>query len=203
MVGDIARRCVNLLVDKLTLYRSLSHRGGLNRDRDTMPTADRESWERLGRLLAARRVEISPRYASRRDFAAECMGSPSKWRTLHDLELAKRDTFRQDTIRSFEAAYRLVPGSIERTLAGGPLEPADVPGLPPRPVLVLEGDGPEAEFVAMILGRLAPEDRAVIAYIMRMNDGEGRPWSWERKRKEIEDYVDSVDGSGQNRPAVG
>lgn len=85
---------------------------------------------------------------------------------------------------------------------------ASIPA-PLRPVTAWEGDGPEAEFIAKILRRLSPEDQAVIRFIMKMTDGEDRPWSWERKLLEIEKYVNSVDsagsadGSGQSRPAAG
>lgn len=157
--------------------------------------ASREDWERVGHLLAERRVQISPRYANRRAFADE---TGVNWRTLYDAEYGKRATFGRGTIRAFETAYQLVPGSLDRTLAGGPLEPADVP----RPVIAVEG-ALEAELIAKILRRLSPEDQAVIRYIMRMTDGEGRPWSQERKLQEIDKYVDSVDGSGQARPAAG
>lgn len=88
-----------------------------------MPPADRTAWARLGRLLAERRVQISPRYANRRLFAGE---REMNWRTLHDIELAKRGNFRPETMRAFEAAYMLVPGSLDRVLAGGDLEPLPV-----------------------------------------------------------------------------
>jgi hypothetical protein len=76
-----------------------------------------------------------------------------------------------------------------------------VPSQPvPRPVVIYEGDGPEAEFVAKILALLGPRDQEVIHDIMRMVDGEGRPWTWERKKQEIETYAGIF---GQRRPAVG
>jgi len=82
--------------------------------------ASREDWERVGALLIDRRIEISPRYANRRAFAAE---TGLNWRTLYDAEHGKRATFKPQTVRAFEAAYRLVPGSLVRALAGGGLEP--------------------------------------------------------------------------------
>lgn len=90
-----------------------------------MPTASRSAWERVGPMLAARRAQISPRYANRQAFADE---RGVRWRTLHDAEMAKRANFKAVTLRAFEAAYMLVPGSLDRTLAGGPLEP--VPAAP-------------------------------------------------------------------------
>jgi hypothetical protein len=102
-----------------------------------MPTADRSAREHLGRLLAARRVEISTRYRNRRTFAAD---TGLNWRTLYDIETGRRDNFRDETLRAFEAAYQLAPGSLDRAFASGGLEPQP----PPSPVLLppgLGGDG--------------------------------------------------------------
>ena len=82
--------------------------------------ASRSDWERVGRQLAERRVQISARYANRRVFAEE---TGLNWRTLYDAEYGKRATFRRETVGAFETALRLVPGSIDRALAGGDLEP--------------------------------------------------------------------------------
>jgi hypothetical protein len=92
----------------------------LTGDGDRMPPS-RKDWERVGPMLAERRVQISARYANRRAFADDV---GLNWRTLYDAEYGKRATFRAETIRAFESAYRLVPGSLARTLAGGDLEPA-------------------------------------------------------------------------------
>jgi hypothetical protein len=86
--------------------------------------ANRSDWERVGKQLAERRVQISARYANRRAFA-EDVGM--NWRTLYDAEYGKRATFRQETVRAIENAYRLVPGSLARSLAGGPLEADPAP----------------------------------------------------------------------------
>src|SRR5580700_11065336 len=85
-----------------------------------MPPVDRDAWIRLGQLLAGRRAQIHARYKNRRLFAAE---TGINWRLLYDMEHAKRDNFRPKTLSAFETAYQLVPGSIERVLAGGDLEP--------------------------------------------------------------------------------
>jgi len=95
-----------------------------------MPRHDLSAWERVGPLLTARRVEISPRYANRVNFAAE---RGVNWRTAHDAERAKRSNFTDETLRQLESAYMLVPGSLDRTLAGDDLEPAPAerPAAPP------------------------------------------------------------------------
>jgi len=111
-----------------------------------MPPADRTAWERLGRLLAERRSQISPRYRNRRAFAAE---REMNWRTLHDVELAKRDNFTPATMSAFESAYMLAPGSLERTLAGGDLEPARVPG--PAPLRAVPAPRPGGSVAVGVL----------------------------------------------------
>ena len=117
-----------------------------------MPPADRTAWARLGRLLAERRVQISPRYANRRLFAAD---REMNWRTLHDIELAKRDNFRPDTMRAFEAAYMLVPGSLDRTLADGELEPLPPPrAAAPEPAPARRDGEPQDDAAA----KLFPDD---------------------------------------------
>jgi hypothetical protein len=93
--------------------------------------ASREDWERAGPMLAARRIQISARYANRRAFAED---TGLNWRTLYDAEYGRRATFKPETVRAFEVAYRLVPGSMERTLAGGDLEPMPAPARPERRV---------------------------------------------------------------------
>lgn len=86
-----------------------------------MPADDQDARVRLGEQLTARRIEIDPRYSDRMVFAVERMGSRSKWRTIYDLEHAKREHFRPDTLRALEGAYHLAPGSLDRF--DGELEP--------------------------------------------------------------------------------
>jgi hypothetical protein len=114
--------------------------------------ATREDWERVGPLLVERRAQISARYANRSAFAQD---TGLGWRTLHDAENGKRATFKAGTVSALEAAYRLVPGSLERALAGGPLEPlapappqAAVPGSPPPSA---PGGDEYAEVIFMLL----------------------------------------------------
>jgi hypothetical protein len=104
--------------------------------------ASREDWERVGRLLAERRVQISARYANRRAFAEE---TGLNWRTLYDAEYGKRATFRRETVRAFENAFRLAPGSIDRALAGGELEPLASLRPVPSPHPETEGSPSERE----------------------------------------------------------
>lgn len=117
-----------------------------------MPPEDRTAWKRVGHLLAERRSQISPRYANRRAFAAD---REMNWRTLHDIELAKRDNFKPETMRAFEAAYLLIPGSLDRALAGGDLEPlpAAPSSFPLRPVPAVPPGSPAEEILASLLDR--------------------------------------------------
>jgi hypothetical protein len=127
-----------------------------------MPPADRTARERLGRLLAGRRAQISPRYANRRAFAAD---REMNWRTLHDIELAKRDNFRPETMRAFESAYMLVPGSLDRTLAGGELEPLPPAVAAPPPAPPSTG-GDELRQIEEFI-RLPPEIRRAVINLAR------------------------------------
>lgn len=122
-----------------------------------MPPADSSAWGRVGRLLASRRVQISARYANRRTFAAE---RGMNWRTLHDIEHAKRDNFRPETMRAFESAYMLVPGSLDRTLAGSDLEPLPPPQLVTTPP---GGDGDPAGDILQGLMDRYPDDHVLKA----------------------------------------
>lgn len=155
-----------------------------------MPPADQSAWKRAGRMLAARRVQISPRYANRRTFAAE---TGMNWRTLHDVELAKRDNFRPETLRAFETAYRLAPGSLARTLEGGELEPLPVPRIAPVPAPPA-GSEAEAEgrFMDLLL-RADPRDLEVLRIIGRALDSEGDPMPWSRRLAIAADYLARFD----------
>lgn len=151
-----------------------------------MPT---DNWTGLGEMLVRRRIELDPRYSNRQTFADERGVS---YRIVSDIERGRRGNYEPATIAALEVAYGLAAGSIGRALAGGGLDTLPQPAPAPRsvrPVLVTEGDGPEAEFIAKILGLLGPRDREVVKDIMNMVDGEGKPWSWERKRQEIEIYA--------------
>jgi hypothetical protein len=119
--------------------------------------ASREDWERVGRQLAERRVQVDARYANRRLFADE---TGLNWRTVYDAEYGKRATFRRETVTSFEAAYRLVPGSLARSLAGGPLEPLPSPSLAPVPPRPTAAGSPAEEILADLLGAY-PDDKVV------------------------------------------
>jgi hypothetical protein len=91
-----------------------------------MVTAPDSAWQRLGDLLVARRIELSPRWRNRTRFAEEV---GLHWRMLFDIERAKRQSFPAETLMAIEVAYRWQYGSIERVLAGGdplPVEDTDL-----------------------------------------------------------------------------
>lgn len=69
-----------------------------------------------------------------------------------------------------------------------------------RPDVMHVGDGPEEDFLASVLAMLSPKDQEVVRGILRLTDGEGRPWSWDRKRELIESYAARA---GERRPAAG
>lgn len=92
------------------------------------PPENESAWERLGRLLAGRRVQLEPRYRNKNLFARE---RQINRRMLWRIETGADGNYGNDTLRAVEASYMLVPGSIGRTLAGGPLEPLPEPAAPP------------------------------------------------------------------------
>lgn len=82
------------------------------------------AWDRLGRLLIARRTQIDPSYHSREKFAA---ATGLNARLVYDIERAKRRGFKDSTISSIEHAYEIAPGSVRRAL-----NDPDLTELPPR-----------------------------------------------------------------------
>ena len=95
-----------------------------------MEAPDAAAWKRLGELLVQRRAQLDPRYARRTRFADERhLGQ----RIVYEIEKARRQNFGDGIIAAIEVAYELVPGSLERTRKGGPLEPATTPSAPLPP----------------------------------------------------------------------
>lgn len=95
-----------------------------------MPT---DNWTRLGELLVRRRIELDPRYSNRQLFAAE---RGINYRTVSDVERARRSNYEDGTITAVEVAYSVAPGSVAAVLAGGDLAPVPASrpaGTPPRP----------------------------------------------------------------------
>ena len=139
-----------------------------------MPADNHDARMRLGELLAARRVEIDPRYADRMLFAVERLGSRSKWRTLFDMENAKRARFKPGTLRALEGAYRLEGGSLDRF--DGELEPlpADAPRLTAVPVPAPPGAGLGAlDRIAAIYESATPAERVKLdAMVVAMIEGD-------------------------------
>ena len=127
-----------------------------------MPSHPRSAWTRLGELLRRRRIELDLRYRNRRTFEAD--RAPGLYRIINAIETGERDNYEPGTIAALEVAYDLVPGSIDRALDGGELEPqpvlADAAGaadtlavtrtMPPRhdtrnrPEVAFDGGDPQA-----------------------------------------------------------
>lgn len=84
-----------------------------------MSTADQHARKRLGRLLAARRIELGARYRNKNLFAEE---RDINRRMLWRLESGADGNYRGDTLRGAESAYMLVPGSLDRSLESGEME---------------------------------------------------------------------------------
>ncbi|MBA9006016.1 hypothetical protein [Thermomonospora cellulosilytica] len=75
-------------------------------------------WQRLGDLLISRRVELG--YQER---SAWCKATGLNYKTVTDIELAKRSNFGPQMLAKIELAYQWEPGSIKRVLQGGPPVP--------------------------------------------------------------------------------
>jgi hypothetical protein len=122
------------------------------------------AWQRLGRLLAQRRIEVGARYRNKNLFAEE---RELNRRMVWSVETGARDTYGKDTLRAIEAAYMLAPGSVERTVAGGPLEPLPVPGgtrpaaLSPLPAAGRGDDDPADDAAAHLFPGDTRHDRLI------------------------------------------
>lgn len=83
--------------------------------------------------MQARRIELDPRYRNRTLFVAERADAgpqSSAYRTVFDLERARRTNYEPATLAFVESLYQLVPGCIAEYLAGGEiarLEETEVP----------------------------------------------------------------------------
>lgn len=82
---------------------------------------DNRDWQRLGRLLINRRVELGYK---RRVAFAKAHGL-SNDRSISAIENAERQNFSPATIASFELYYEWEPGSIDTVLAGGDPTPRE------------------------------------------------------------------------------
>ena len=150
--------------------------------------ASREDWGRVGRMLAARRVQISARYANRRVFADE---SGLNWRLLYDAERGRRATFKTETVRAFETAYRLEPWSLDTTLAGGPLKPLPAPAevAVPRqapgsaPLAAARRFMSEQDFRDLVLPDVTGPARLDCEEVLALEDADGDPLPWPRRRE--------------------
>lgn len=119
-------------------------------------------WDRLGKALKTRRVEIDAGYRSRAAFAA---ATGLNERLVADLENARRTRYRETTLQAVERAYQWGPGSITAVLNGRPpsnlprrADPApDLERLPTRP----PDDGPWTPGVQTWPTRRAPDQIVV------------------------------------------
>lgn len=87
-------------------------------------TNDADRAKRLGDLLVRRRIELNPAWRNRRAFVARYKLS---YRITNDLERGHWRDFEPVTVTAFEVAYELAPGSLNRSLHSGELEPITRP----------------------------------------------------------------------------
>lgn len=161
----------------------LPHVAYIQRNRGPMPDP---VWARLAQLLAERRSSLRPEWAERTQFARDVGLS---YRSLSDLENARRDNYKPSWLARIEELYRLEPGAVQRLLSGetDELEPkksGDAPSTssgghlpvekldtPPEPVAVR--DEPEwVEGISWWPSRRDPD--GIIVYRMRWLGGRDR-----------------------------
>jgi hypothetical protein len=100
--------------------------------------ADKPALQRLGDLLRYRRIELDPAWRDRKTFTGR---HNLTYRVINDLENGRRANFEPGTVASIEVAYKLAPGSLQRTAAGGDLEPAVPPRRPAQFQIIRDPDG--------------------------------------------------------------
>lgn len=91
---------------------------------------DTEAWQRLAAKLTERRASLRPEWADRTAFARD---NQLSYRSLSDLETARRDNYKASWLTRIEHAYRWQPGSIQRVLAGAEPIPTETPSDPCAP----------------------------------------------------------------------
>ena len=121
-------------------------------------SVDMSAWQRLGRMLERRRVELDTRYSNLSLFTAE---RGVDYRMAWDLEHGARTNYRRPTLMAAEVSYGWKPGSIESVLAGG------------EPLLAEPGPLPEATctFEYSILGEPYLSDAEKESFIRRHRAG--------------------------------
>lgn len=129
------------------------------------------AWERLGELLTQRRAQLDPRYGRRTTFATE---RGLNYRVAYEVETARRHNFGDGTLAVIESAYELVPGSLKRTLDGGPLEPAS-------PVVVSSAEEPPAPIPLAVADAVA----ALIEHVTPVIDTEIRRARLRAQRQDV------------------
>ena len=91
---------------------------------------DTEAWQRLATKLVERRASLRPDWSERTIFARD---TGLSYRSISDLETARRSNYKASWLVKVERAYQWGPGSIQRILGGGDATPAAevVAGAPP------------------------------------------------------------------------
>jgi len=82
---------------------------------------DIEAWQRLATKLIERRASLRSDWSERTIFARD---TGLSYRSISDLETARRDNYKASWLVKVERAYQWEPGSIQRILGGGDAIPA-------------------------------------------------------------------------------
>jgi hypothetical protein len=155
-----------------------------------MPPEDQSAWGHVARLLRDRRIELGARYKNKRLFSDE---RQLNRRMLWLAESGRPAKFEFETRRAIESAYGLAPGSFDRMLDGGDLEPSAAnPAAAPAgpPPLSFPGADPADSAAA---ARVFPGDRAAQALLLG-GDVQGLA-DWLDYRRDV-----AANGYPQDRP---
>lgn len=112
---------------------------------------DTSAWQRLAAKLTERRATLRPEWSERTTFARD---TGLSYRSISDLETARRDNYKASWLVKVEKAYEWEPGSIQSVLAGG--EPAER-GSTPTP-LPQKGSSQSASAPEYDGERVGPDD---------------------------------------------
>jgi hypothetical protein len=119
-------------------------------------------WQRLGKLVIARRINLGHR--RREDLAAAVDGI--SMRTLGDIETGKRERYHPNTVAALENALLWTPGSVDTILEGGDPTERPATGILTPPKAVVRAANDDALIRVMGDDRISDRDKMRIAKIL-------------------------------------
>lgn len=141
------------------------------------PPHSAEAWQRVGRMLKQRRVQLNQRYRIRRIFAQE-RGISDK--TAQEIENAPnyRTSFSAELVAAIETAYGIAAGSVDKALADPEMTKfadRDIPALAVAPNVQLGREGDPDPRDVIPGDPISAEKGEVTIWAMT-----ALPWEWRR-----------------------